>query len=74
MGIGNKIPGVSGGTVSFVLGFYGDLIYSLQKLNLKALKLLISFRFASFYRYIKLRTTNIEAPKKLVKKRRKKKG
>jgi uncharacterized membrane protein len=52
MGIGNKIPGVSGGTVSFVLGFYGDLIYSLQKLNLKALKLLISFRFASFYRYI----------------------
>jgi uncharacterized membrane protein len=52
MGIGNKIPGVSGGTVSFVLGFYSDLIYSLQKLNLKALKLLISFRFASFYRYI----------------------
>ncbi len=52
MGIGNKIPGVSGGTVSFVLGFYGDLIYSLQKINLKAIKLLISFRFASFYRYV----------------------
>ncbi len=52
MGIGNKIPGVSGGTVSFVLGFYEGLIYSLQKINLKALKLLVSFRFASFYRYV----------------------
>lgn len=51
MGAANKVPGVSGGTVSFVLGFYEELIYSFQKINLKALKLLINGRFKSFYRY-----------------------
>ena len=38
MGAANKVPGVSGGTVAFVGGFYEQLIYSLQKVNLKALK------------------------------------
>lgn len=52
MGMANKVPGVSGGTVSFVLGFYEEFIYSLQKLNLKALKLLFMGRFISFYRYV----------------------
>ena len=28
MGAANKVPGVSGGTVSYVLGFYESLIYS----------------------------------------------
>jgi putative membrane protein len=51
MGAANKVPGVSGGTVSFVLSFYEELIYSFQKVNLKALKLLISGRFKSFYQY-----------------------
>jgi len=52
MGAANKVPGVSGGTVSFVLGFYEELIYSFQKINLKAFKLLINGRFRSFFRYI----------------------
>lgn len=52
MGAANKVPGVSGGTVAFVAGFYEQLIYSLQKVNLKALKLLVSGRFKSFYRYV----------------------
>jgi len=52
MGAANKVPGVSGGTVSFVLGFYEELIYSFQKVNLKAFKLLINGRFRSFFRYI----------------------
>ncbi len=52
MGSANKIPGVSGGTVSFVLGFYEELIYSLKKINLTALKLLINRGFKSFYEYI----------------------
>ncbi len=51
MGAANKVPGVSGGTVSFVLGFYEELIYSFQKINLKALKLLFAGRFRSFFRY-----------------------
>lgn len=52
MGAANKVPGVSGGTVSFVLGFYEELIYSFQKINLKALKLILNGRFRSFFRYI----------------------
>lgn len=52
MGAANKVPGVSGGTVSFVLGFYEELIYSFQKINLKAFKLLMNGRFRSFFRYI----------------------
>lgn len=52
MGAANKVPGVSGGIVAFVAGFYEEFIYSLQKVNIKAFKLLISGRFKSFYRYI----------------------
>jgi uncharacterized membrane protein len=52
MGAANKVPGVSGGIVAFVAGFYEEFIYSLQKVNLKAFKLLINGRFRSFYRYI----------------------
>ena len=52
MGAANKVPGVSGGLVAFVTGFYEELIYSLQKINRKALKLLISGRFKSFYQYV----------------------
>jgi len=52
MGAANKVPGVSGGVVAFVAGFYEEFIDSLQKINLKAFKLLINFRFVSFWRYI----------------------
>lgn len=52
MGAANKVPGVSGGVVAFVAGFYEEFIYSLQKVNKKAFKLLINGRFRSFYNYI----------------------
>src|SRR4030066_625670 len=52
MGAANKVPGVSGGMVSFVFGFYEELIYSLRKVNYKAFLLLINGLFKSFYYYI----------------------
>lgn len=52
MGAANKVPGVSGGVVAFVSGFYEEFIYSLQKINGKAFKLLINGRFKSFYQYV----------------------
>ncbi len=52
MGAANKVPGVSGGTVAFVTGFYEELIYSLQKINRKALMLLVNKRFRGFYQYV----------------------
>lgn len=51
MGAANKVPGVSGGVVAFVAGFYEEFIYSLQKVNRKAFKLILGGRFNSFYRY-----------------------
>lgn len=52
MGTANKVPGVSGGVVAFVGGFYEEFIYSLQKINLVALRLLFGFRFRLFWKYI----------------------
>lgn len=52
MGAANKVPGVSGGVVAFVAGFYEEFIYSLQKINRKAFALLINGRFKSFFQYI----------------------
>ena len=52
MGAANKVPGVSGGAIAFVLGFYEEMIYSLRKINSKALRLLFNGRFKSFFRYV----------------------
>lgn len=52
MGIANKIPGVSGGIVAVVTGFYDELIFSFQRLNFKAVYFLFRGRFRAFWRYI----------------------
>ncbi len=52
MGAANKVPGVSGGVVAFVAGFYEEFIYSLQKVNKTAFKLLFDRRYKSFYNYV----------------------
>lgn len=54
MGGANKVPGVSGGMVAFVMGFYEELIYTFQRINLKAFKLLFNGRFKSFANYTNL--------------------
>ena len=45
-------PQLSFAIVAFVGGFYEEFIYSLQKINGKAFKLLFNGRFKSFYRYV----------------------
>ncbi|MBS3737652.1 DUF368 domain-containing protein [Mesohalobacter halotolerans] len=55
MGAANKVPGVSGGVVAFVAGFYEEFIYSLQKFNTKAVLLIVNGRFKSFLQYINYR-------------------
>ena len=52
MGAANKVPGVSGGIVAFVMGFYEEFIDSLQKINIKSGKLLFNGQFKSFYNYV----------------------
>ncbi|MGB0260384.1 MAG: DUF368 domain-containing protein [Flavobacteriaceae bacterium] len=51
MGVANKVPGVSGGIIAVVTGFYGEFLYSLKRLNFKALMLLLTGRFRSFIQY-----------------------
>lgn len=52
MGAANKVPGVSGGLVAFVAGFYEEFIFSLRRINYNSFKLLINGRFRSLYYYI----------------------
>jgi len=51
MGGANKIPGVSGGMVAFVLGFYEELIFTFQRINKKAFQLLFKGQIKSFLEY-----------------------
>lgn len=54
MGGANKVPGVSGGMVAFVMGFYEELIFSFQRINGKAFGLLFRGEFKKFAEYINL--------------------
>ncbi len=52
MGAANKVPGVSGGVVAFVAGFYEEFIFSLQRFNAHAFRLLLKKEFSAFYKYV----------------------
>ncbi|MXV38373.1 DUF368 domain-containing protein [Flavobacteriaceae bacterium Ap0902] len=52
MGTANKIPGVSGGMLAMVSGFYKEMIFSFQRVNINSLKLLLNGRFKKFFKYI----------------------
>jgi len=52
MGTANKIPGVSGGLVAIAIGFYEELVFSLKKIDRKALQFLFSGKLARFYNHI----------------------
>ena len=51
MGIANKVPGVSGGIVAIVTGFYPEFLYSLKRMNFNAFFMLITGKLKQFYRY-----------------------
>jgi uncharacterized membrane protein len=52
MGVANKIPGVSGGVVAFVAGFYEEFIASFKKVNKEAFQLLLSGHWRTFFEHI----------------------
>ncbi|MBW2116415.1 MAG: DUF368 domain-containing protein [Deltaproteobacteria bacterium] len=45
MGASDVVPGVSGGTMAFILGIYEELINAIKSFDLKALQLLITLKF-----------------------------
>ncbi len=52
MGMADVVPGVSGGTIAFISGIYEELIESIRKINLEALRLLAKGRLTSLWRHI----------------------
>ncbi len=52
MGTANKVPGVSGGIVAYVGGFYEEFIRSLQRLDLRSVGFIRRGKFSEFYKYI----------------------
>ena len=52
MGMADVVPGVSGGTIAFISGIYEELIESIRRVDLAALRLLLRGRFAEFWQRI----------------------
>lgn len=52
MGAADVIPGVSGGTIAFLMGIYEELLNSIKSVNGEALKLLFSGKIAAFWKHI----------------------
>ena len=53
MGIADVIPGVSGGTIAFLLGIYEELVNSIRLLSEpRHIKLLFTFKFGQFFEVI----------------------
>ena len=45
MGAADVVPGVSGGTMAFILGIYEELIEAIRSFNFRFIKTLLSFQF-----------------------------
>jgi len=52
MGAADVVPGVSGGTIAFITGIYEELLGSIRSVNGEAVKLLLRFDLAGFWRHI----------------------
>ena len=48
MGAADVVPGVSGGTIAFITGIYGELLGSIRSVDAEAIQLLLSLRLAAF--------------------------
>lgn len=52
MGVGDSIPGVSGGTIAVITNIYEQLIRSISQFNLQALKFLVGGQFQMLWRHV----------------------
>jgi len=64
MGVADVIPGVSGGTMAFILGIYEELLDAIHSVNGRTLQLLFTFRFVEAldnfpYRFVLALVTGI---------------
>ena len=52
MGAADVIPGVSGGTIAFIMGIYDKFVGSIAAINGEAVKMLLKGRFREFWKHI----------------------
>ena len=52
VGTADLVPGISGGTVAFILGYYEELFNSIKSVNYQSIKLLLQFRFKEAFQVI----------------------
>lgn len=52
MGTADLIPGISGGTVAFILGFYHPLLESIKSFNWKNLSLFFTGKWGAFFQQV----------------------
>ena len=52
MGAADVVPGVSGGTIAFIVGIYDELIDSIKSINGKCLKLFFTGKWGGFWKAI----------------------
>ena len=52
MGAADVVPGVSGGTIAFIVGIYDELIETIKSFNLKSARLFFSGHWAQFWRSV----------------------
>ena len=55
MGAADVVPGVSGGTMAFILGIYEELINAIRSFDLKSLKLVVSAKIRDFLSHVQWR-------------------
>lgn len=48
MGAADLVPGISGGTIAFIMGFYGPLLESLKSFNYQSFKYLLTGQWRAF--------------------------
>jgi putative membrane protein len=52
MGAADVIPGVSGGTIAFIMGIYDEFVSSIASINKEAIQLLLKRQFKAFWKHI----------------------
>lgn len=52
MGAADVIPGVSGGTIAFIMGIYDEFVGSIARIDSEAIRLLLKGKFAEFWKHI----------------------
>ena len=52
MGAADIVPGVSGGTMAFILGIYEELIHTIKSFNIAWLRLLLRFRIREAFEHV----------------------